>query len=226
MSRNPNISQKLDIAGSKADNKLSFYDIAYYFLIIVFTIVITLCLLNIYDSFDDVDYFKSSIDNVNYRIRSSYSDDEKREAADYLATIYTKVNTLVTYMKDNNLPNGEISDRLYHRWKKCKLRETSTSDKSVAFTVNKGTEIRLCIRTADGKFEDPNTAMFVILHELAHIASVSFGHNEEFRENFFIIAKLATKLDLYKPEDFEKEPKKYCNLAITTTPCSHNACSS
>ena len=157
-------------------------------------------------------------------MRSSGSDINKQLAANYLSELSNKVSILVSYMKQNGLPSPEISDRLYKRWSKCKLRETSSSDTSVAFTINKGHEMRICIRSGAGHFEDINTALFVILHELAHIMSVSYGHNDEFNSNFTYITHLASQLGLYVPENFEESPKRYCGLIINATPCSHGTC--
>ena len=90
------------------------------------------------------------------------------------------------------------------------------------FTINKG-PINLCI-FKDGKFNDKNDAFFVILHELAHIMSNSFGHGDEFKQNFNFIVKLAVKLDLWKDREYEKKPEEYCGVKITTSPCDNETC--
>ncbi len=200
---------------------------------IISIIVIIIFLLYIYyNIFDDVSYYKSNIDGKNYEVRSLKSirntfpgPIESSPAADYLAILSKKVNILVDYMHTNKLPNSEISYRLYNRWSQCKLRETNSNETSVAYTVNKGEEMRICIRSGLKKFEDINTALFVILHELAHIMSISYGHNEEFRENFSYIIHLASSLNLYRPQDFSTSPVEYCGTEINTTPCSDGSCS-
>jgi hypothetical protein len=126
-------------------------------------------------------------------------------------------------MIKNNLPNQDIANRLFHRWRKVRLRETSANEKSAAYTVNKGEEMRLCVRY-DGKMQDMNTAMFIVLHELGHLMSISYGHNDEFRENFSFITHLASDLGIYKPQNFIKKPVSYCGTEINTTPCAGGTC--
>jgi hypothetical protein len=145
-------------------------------------------------------------------------------AANYLATLSEKISKIVNYMYENNLPNEETANRLYKRWHNCRLRETNSSEKSVAYTVNKGDEMRLCIRK-NGNLEDMNTSVFVILHELAHLMSVSYGHNEEFRDNFSYITHTASSIGVYIPVNYQDIPTDYCGTVINTSPCSDGSCS-
>lgn len=210
------------------------------FLKCVFFLVIVLVSVFIFYFYfrDDIVKHYNHNDNKYYDIRNKGSLETKQKAADYLSDLSNKITYLVTYMKTNQLPNKEVSERLYERWSTCKLRETSSTDDSVAFTIYKGHEIRICIRSvgyglgsgsglssgSDSTFEDNNTALFVILHELAHIMSYSYGHNEEFNQNFSYITHLASYLGIYIPEDFSTSPKTYCGTSINTTPCSEGTC--
>lgn len=200
-----------------------------------------------YDFYGNDINYTSSIDGKTYKIRDmtvknisdnvisnlkiddsndvsgKFEDNSMKVAANYLATIRTKMDNLVDYMREKELPDKEISERLYKRWKKCILRETSNNETAVAYTLNKGDEMRICIRSPE-KFEDINTSIFVILHELAHLMSVSFDHTPEFKENFYYIVHLASRLGYYDPQDFTKDPVKYCGIEINTTPCSAGTC--
>lgn len=173
---------------------------------------------------DNVSPFVSEIDGLQYDIRKVGDLDNKQTAANYLSIINQKINSLVDYMNKNKLPDADTASRLYNRWLVCELKETNSSEKSAAYTLNKSSEIRLCIRDEHGGFEDINTSMFVILHELAHVMSISYGHGEEFKNNFSYITHLASGLGIYKPEDFKNEPKTYCGVAINTTPCDSGSC--
>lgn len=169
---------------------------------------------------DNVAPFISQYDGKNYVIRKIGTEKTRQTAADYLAILTGKINTLVYYMYVHNLPNPDTAKRLFFRWSRCELKETNSYEKSAAFTLNKSTAIRICIRDNEGNFEDINTSMFVILHELAHVASVTFGHGAEFTENFHYITQIASNLGIYKPEDFHKNPKTYCGTTINQSPCS------
>lgn len=174
---------------------------------------------------DNFAIVKSNLDGKNYYVRDLASDSQKGESADYLAKLSDRITKLVTYMYDKKLPNPEISKRLMDRWKGCTLKETSEGERSAAYTVNKGDEMRICIRTGN-KLEDMNTSMFVLLHELAHLMSNSYGHNSEFKENFNYIVHLATAIGTYKPQDFMGAPVNYCGNVVTihSTPCSDGMC--
>ena len=51
--------------------------------------------------------------------------------------------------------------------------------------------------------------MFVAVHELAHIASASIGHTDEFWTNFKFLLEEAEKLNIYKPIDYIKSNMIY-----------------
>lgn len=169
---------------------------------------------------DNVAPFVSRYDGNNYAIRKVGSQETKQNAADYLAKVSENINILVNYMYVNELPDIDTATRLYNRWKKCELKETPSSEKSAAYTLNKSTEIRLCIRDNNGNFEDINTSMFVILHELAHVMSIGFGHGEEFKQNFSYIVNIASNIGIYYPQNFNSAPTTYCGIEINTTPCN------
>jgi hypothetical protein len=208
----------------KNDNPTNYRKILYYTGLVLVTI--GFCVLLFYLSgfcMDDAEEMTSNLDGKEYHIRNKGPVEVKQKAVDHLAELSNKVDILVTYMKQHQLPDMETGNRLYNRWRKCKLRETSSSEKSAAYTVNKGEEMRICIRK-DGRIEDSNTSMFVILHELAHVASITFGHGSEFRENFSYITHLAAKLGLYEPQDFVRNSVEYCGVEINTSPCSQGTC--
>jgi hypothetical protein len=194
-----------------------------YIIIVVLSVILGYIIIK-YFFVDNVAPFVSDIDGQNYSVRKVGSDNVKQTAANYLAILNEKINKIVNYMNEHNLPDLDTAKRLFNRWSKCNLKETSSNEKSAAYTLNKNVEIRICIRDGLGNFEDINTSMFVILHELAHVMSVGYGHEEEFKNNFSYITHLASKLGIYKPEDFGHFPKTYCGISINTTPCDNGSC--
>ena len=63
-----------------------------------------------------------------------------------------------------------------------------------------------------------NTLVFVGIHELSHIASVTKGHGDEFWDNFKFLLENAVKAKIYTPEDYSKESVDYCGMKITDSP--------
>lgn len=194
-------------------------EICAYIIVIIISVLLGYIIIK-YFFIDNVAPFVSNMDGKNYTVRSVGTVQNRQTAANYLAQINKKIDEVVNYMYISKLPDTDTANRLHNRWSKCKLKETNSSETSAAYTLNKSTEIRLCIRDGNGNFEDINTSMFVVLHELAHVMSVSYGHGEEFKNNFSYITHLASSLGIYKPELFQVNPKTYCGVSITSTPCS------
>ena len=65
---------------------------------------------------------------------------------------------------------------------------------------------------------DLNTLMFVSLHEMGHLITVSIGHENEFWKNFQFLLKHANSLGLYEPVDYSKKPQPYCGMTLTDNP--------
>lgn len=173
---------------------------------------------------DNVSPFVSDYNGKKYGIRKTGNKNARQTAANYLAVLNEKVDILVNFMHEKQLPDPATANRLYTRYLTIRFKETSSNEKEAAYTLNKSSEIRICIRDHKNNFEDINTSMFVILHELAHVMSISYNHTEEFRDNFTYITHLASDLGLYIPEDFVNNPKTYCGVVIKTTPCENNSC--
>ena len=75
----------------------------------------------------------------------------------------------------------EFKEQLKKNFNSDYITENIPGSLYVAYSVNKGEELSLCIRDKDtNKFIDNNTILFVAIHELAHIMSKSTGHTEEF----------------------------------------------
>lgn len=77
-----------------------------------------------------------------------------------------------------------------------------------------------CVTTKKGNSTliDGNTLFFVALHEMAHVCTISVGHTEEFWNNFRFLIFHAKEFNLYKPEDYKKQPKPYCGMNISDNP--------
>lgn len=155
--------------------------------------------------------------NENHFVRNDFNN--TKEAADLMAHIKQKINMLVEYLNiqyPDNIGVKNINERL----DLDNMMEAKHEDDSTSYTINKGEEIHICMRekNEDKILHDINTMMFVILHEMAHIMSNSIGHNKEFKDNFILLLKTASKINLYKEINYHKHPQSYCGLKINTTP--------
>lgn len=162
-------------------------------------------------------YTKSRIDNKIYIVRNA---EDKEKAADLLAKVRKKLNLLLLKLRHKFGRSNAKVNRLIERFRTSELRESIPKKNQTSYSINKGEKIVLCIRSKNKKetLIDINTVIFVALHELAHIMSISIGHKPEFWNNFRFLLAHAIHWKIYKPQNFNNKPKPYCGLKITSSP--------
>ena len=180
----------------------------------------------------EVIYTKSTVDGKDYLVRNL---SDKEEAANLLARTKAKLIQVIEHLKgikddkvkeysskeEDMKETKEAFERLISRFQPDNISETTPNNKYTSYSVNKGQKIVFCLRAKGTKEEtlvEDNVIMFVALHELAHIMTVSVGHTEEFWENFRILLRVAIALKLYKNQDYSSKPVDYCGTKITDTP--------
>lgn len=158
----------------------------------------------------------STVDGNKYCVR-----ERKRihEAADILATVMKKCESLISYLI-RKYPHNAAVQRLHKKFDKSRCVETLPTSELTAYSENKGEKVAFCLNKKKNgtKLIDENTLTFVALHELSHIMSISVGHNDEFWDNFKFLLDNAVEINLYTPVDYKKNPEGYCGLEITDNP--------
>ncbi len=96
--------------------------------------------------------------------------------------------------------------------------DPNNAEHDSAYTEGKGEYIALCIRDAQGKLHDINTAMYVMLHELSHVIETSYGHVNSFWDTFKWLLQEAVEIKVYEPVDYKNNPITYCGLKLTFNP--------
>lgn len=160
----------------------------------------------------------SGVDGNEYCVRDRA---QVNEAADLLAKTTNKCSRLVQYMQSKR-PNNPITKRLVENYNPDTVRETLPTSSHTAYSENKGEKLAFCLmKTKNGdenKLIDQNTLLFVALHELSHIATVSIGHTSEYWSNFKFILENAVEMGIYDPVDYKKNPTGYCGMTISDSP--------
>jgi hypothetical protein len=185
-------------------------------------LIILLILFISYKIYSESDIFHlkcviSTVDGDKYCVRERKN---ITEAADLLATTAKKMNELVKYLKTNH-PDDDRVKRLVSKFNPDKIVETLPTSEYTAYSENKGKKIAFCLnkkKENNKNLIDENTLMFVAIHEMSHVATVSIGHNTEFWDNFKFLLKEADKAKLYKPINYKKENEEYCGMTITDNP--------
>ena len=184
----------------------------------VLTTVILLLCLKIYlesDSFN-LRCIVSEVDGNKYCVRER---SKITLAADLLATVTQNLTKLVEYVGEK-YPNKENVKRLVDNFRPTKIQETLPTSKLTAYSENKGEKIAFCLTTQkqNNDLIDIDTLTFVGIHELAHVATITVGHNREFWDNFKFLLGEAKSSGIYNPVDYKKNPKEYCGMTISDNP--------
>lgn len=142
------------------------------------------------------------------------------EAANILSKIETNINKFLKGLKEK-YPDDERIKRMSKNLKSTIIEEAPHKDGESSYTINKGELMKICLRKKiDNKpFHKLNTLMFVVIHELAHVISISVGHNEEFMTNFRFLLREAPNFDIdYEPIDYSENNMTYCGVEVTHNP--------
>jgi hypothetical protein len=98
--------------------------------------------------------------------------------------------------------------RLYHRFNPHNIQESPDRE---TYTLNKET-VMVCLH------DNFNLLVFVTLHELGHLMSVSLHHTPEFWTNFRFLLREAIGMNMYVPVDYSQDKQQYCKMVVTDNP--------
>jgi hypothetical protein len=95
------------------------------------------------------------------------------------------------------------------------LRELRfNTDHILASNTNKGEVISVCLVDREGRLNARNDVMWVLLHELAHVMTSQYRHDDEFWKHNRFLVKEAVKMGYYDYTSYTKTPKKFCGSVI------------
>ena len=166
-------------------------------------------------------------DGRDYLVRNTNNPEADKQTAEMLASLNSDLQKLIQRLSEDDEPvYREMVARIRARYNPEKLSEGIVDERYTSYTINKGEKIIMCMRSRDDddRLYDKNKLFYVIVHELAHIGTVTKDHNEEFRRNFAYLLQEAQKHGLYSPIN---ERFDYCGLnvhgssATTTTTTAH-----
>ena len=185
-------------------------------------LIIGLILFISYKIYSESDIFHlkcviSTVDGDKYCVRERAN---MEAAADLLATVTKNMNDLVKYVEKKH-PDDDRIKRLVEKFNPNKIVETLPTSEYTAYSENKGKKIAFCLnkkKDNNRNLIDINTLTFVAIHEMAHVATISIGHNTEFWDNFKFLLKEAADAKIYTPINYKKENEEYCGMTITDNP--------
>lgn len=159
----------------------------------------------------------SDVTNKKYGIQETLP--KTKEAVNMIAQMDQFIDKFVAYLDAKN-PNDRRVKRLVNRTNSIKIEESPFEPDTSSYTLNKGELMAFCVRSKEEpeQLHDYQTMLFVAIHELAHVASVSRGHGAEFVSTFKWLLHQADESGMYSPVDYSKAPITYCGVRVTNNP--------
>jgi hypothetical protein len=161
------------------------------------------------------------IDGNNYYVRD---DNDKDRAADTLYEIRQNLKKLISFIEENSENDKEFFifkdniNSIKNKIDNVIIKETPKSSSYTSYSVNKGEELYLCIRSKNtNEIHDINDLLYVAIHEIAHIGCPEIGHtNLFFKINLYLLKK-AVEFNLYKYDNYNNKPREYCGINLNNT---------
>jgi len=182
-------------------------------IIIVCLSLIFAFLIYQYHYYSNIETIVSKVDNRNYDVQIK---SDAQDAADLIAKVREKLILLVDHMY-KTFPNDSKVKQLKKNFNPDVIKEGIDNPSYTSYTINKGQEIILCLRT-NGKLVDINILTFVCIHELSHIGNETVGHDDAFWQFFKELLTEAINIGVYTKYDYRTNPVDYCNIKITSSP--------
>ena len=163
---------------------------------------------------------KSTLDSNYYLVKPGKN---QQKTADILAEINKNLLELISSLRSENPVLSKNIQLLRSRYRSGILSENIDLSQT-SYTVNKGTEMAICITTRDSNesIYDKNLLMFVCIHELAHVGTETVGHTLEFIKFFKFLLSKSIEKGIYTFVDYSKKPTEYCGMTIKSTPISRS----
>jgi hypothetical protein len=160
----------------------------------------------------------STLDGRSYRVQDL---PDKQDAANRLSQVRIGLDKILHEYRQPEYFHDEPTQLLVQRLKIDHLMENDIASQYTSYSENKGERIVLCLRDKAAEpypLIDINTIMFVTLHEMAHLMTVSSGHTQEFWTNFRRLLQDAMKAGVYTQVNYSRSPVEYCGMMITDSP--------
>lgn len=198
---------------------------------LIILIILLIVILGVFYWFNykKMTFVKSPIDNNYYMVRDL---SDKYNAANLLATMRGNILKLLSHLNSKKTSEykeyeqyiSQLSDRIHDVTISESKGDEEANDENgnkkdivTSYSVNKGEELVFCLRSRKeiNKFHTINTLMYVILHEISHIACPEYGHGPLFKKIFGFFTKIAIELKIYDYVDYAKNPEEYCGIYLT-----------
>ena len=172
----------------------------------------------------------NSVDGRCYVISNKY--ENGADASALLANINIYCIKLLRHLRYKFL-SSKTDDTYTNKWREHVafllnnynpdniIENAPTGTVNTSYVDEKGKVFAICLReklSGNNNFQNMHDLHFVVLHELSHMATYSYGHEKDFWTNFKFILTEADKAGLHKPVDYSLNPINYCKLVVNYNP--------
>jgi hypothetical protein len=192
-------------------------------MIFIIIILIFIIIYNCYNKYlQNIDLLIiEGLDGNQYYVRDQQ---DKNEAVKILSDLRQNLKKLINFIEENS-----ANDKEYHIYKdninsiknkidEVVIKETPSNSSYTSYSVNKGEELYLCIRSKNtNKIHNINDLLYVAIHEVAHIGCPEIGHTDLFFKINLYLLKKAVEFNLYKYDNYNNKPREYCGINLNNT---------
>lgn len=115
--------------------------------------------------------------------------------------------------------------RLTKNFKTANMEENipERSGGDTSYVIDKGDVFAMCLRDPKNDnlvdvSNNMNELKFVLIHEMAHLFTSTFGHDSLFWNNFKFMLEEASLAGIYTPTNYKKSNRPYCGIVISYSP--------
>lgn len=200
--------------------------------------VLIIIALIVFVSYEKVERFMNSrkvcndIDKRCYSVSTLYQDPEK--ASELLAQLNKFCIEFMRHLRSKYIWN---SHKNIDRVKRIEFllsnynpdgifENVPVGGEGTSYVDDKGRVFAICLRekmTGKNEFHDIDDLKFVIIHEMAHMATREIGHERPFWINFKFLLNEAKEAGFYHPVNYTNHPINYCSLAVNYNPYFDNS---
>jgi len=157
--------------------------------------------------------------NVKFMV---VNDINKTTSANLLAELVDRMYKLRNKLINNKKTYEEYKQyidllEIHFNQTRTSIYENVPNTDLTSYSVNKGEELAICLKSKTGEFHDINLLMYVAIHEMAHMACPEIGHGDLFKKVFRFLTLEAIKFGLYEKVDYYDIPVEYCGMILSST---------
>lgn len=188
---------------------------------------------NVIESFESIRVGANS-----YKVHEDLTD--PKMAAETMDALNHTAHQLIALLNNNYINNQQGEDsvkpeyrdlvktgiaRLTKNFKTANMEENipERSGGDTSYVIDKGDVFAMCLRDPHNNnvvdvSNNMNELKFVLIHEMAHLFTSTYGHDSLFWNNFKFMLQEASIAGLYNPINYKKNKRPYCGIVISYSP--------